>query len=72
VRCEACGVEFDKHLGIVGTCAKLKKAEAEVERLNGRIRKLKVELAVLKARQGSYITKEIERVVEERIRDFFE
>ena len=33
MKCESCGVEFENHLGIIGTCAKLIKVEAEVEQL---------------------------------------
>jgi hypothetical protein len=32
-RCESCGTSWRKHLGIQGTCAKLREAERELERL---------------------------------------
>jgi len=29
-KCESCGVEFYRHLGVIGTCAKLKEAEKKI------------------------------------------
>jgi hypothetical protein len=33
LHCQSCGVQFANHLGLIGTCQKLKEANAEIERL---------------------------------------
>ena len=32
-KCDACGVAWSEHLGLAGTCAELREALAEIERL---------------------------------------
>ena len=39
-RCESCGTNWRKHLGIQGTCAKLREAEQKIERLQAIVDRL--------------------------------
>jgi len=64
-RCESCGTSWRKHLGIQGTCAKLREAEREIERLRAELveTQTQADVDVIDARDAAWnlFTKRVNR-----------